>query len=468
MSAHAGIIPRSHILGFILFALGRNGRTIAELEESGRRKLPGDGSQDGYQDMPVWHSRTDLIEYVAEEMKIHRSLWGKRRTSSEFYNAMDQEVAKLRRKKAIVDWNGSRRLGVFRLDPPDQKTDRPTVSTAPVTGQPAHQNRGEDSMKQTFLSILTKGHKDNTYKFALARALLEYCQEYDYTGASKYEIPYTYLASKFLKYYWHQECKFRIKQDYKTKSIPKVIRAIRDTFREHTDGDFNSVDPGKKARAERDILKTVFGNARSKTSLVVPKFQNVVTGKYAEKKNIFYDYDDEKKAIYLKAEAFDFFKSNNGILAGLVLAEWARFLERINGSLPRLVAKIDQDSFERGNLTPFRSAYIKHTDHCFYCSGRLERGYIHVDHFLPWSYIFEDEAWNLVLACQECNCKKSNSLPQLEFQKILIKRNNTYRDRISVLDRSLMLISTRRGWESEIKNHYTNCKEYGFNVIRMP
>jgi len=406
MSAHAGIIPRRPMPGFILFALGKKGRTIAEIERAKGRKLPGDASQEGYRDMAVWHNRTDIIQYVAGELRIHRSLWGKDRTSSEFYNAMDQEVAKLKRKKIIVDWNGSGRLGIFRLDPPDQRIERPAVSIAPADSRPAHQDRGEDDMKQAFLSILKEGRKDNTYKFALARVLLEYCRDGYRSGAGTYTIPYTYLASRFLRYYWHQECKFRIKQDFKTKSTPKVIQAIRNAFGEGAQGDFVGVDEEEKKKAERDILRTVFGNARSKTSLVVPKFQKVMAGQHAEERRIFYDYDDDAKAIYLKAEAFDFFKSNYGILSGAVLAEWAKFLERINGSLPRLVAKIEQDSFERGNLAPFRNAYIKHTDHCFYCSGRLEHGCIHVDHFLPWSYIFEDEAWNLVLSCQECNCKK--------------------------------------------------------------
>jgi len=470
MSAHAGIIPRKHILGFILFALDRRGSTITEIEKSGGRKLPGDGTQNGYRDMPVWCSRADLIQYVAEELKIHQSLWGKDRTSDEFHSAMDQEITKLRRKKIIAYWNESGRLGVFRLDSPDQRIERPTVSIAPARDQPAHQDTSEDDMKQAFLSILKKGRKANTYKFALARALLQYCNENDRTGASTYRIPYTYLAGRFLRYYWHQECKFRIKQDFQTESTPKAIQAIRNAFGEQAYGDFGDADADKKAEAERDILRTVFGNARSNTSMVVPKFQKVMRGQHAEERRIFYDYDDEKKAIYLKAEAFDFFKSNNGILAGLVLAEWAKFLERINGSLPRLVAKIEQDSFKRRPLIPFRDAYIKHTDHCFYCSGRLERRGrgIQVDHLLPWSYIFEDEAWNLVLSCQECNCKKSNSLPQQEFLDLLIDRNSTYRDRISLLERSLRLISTKRGWESEISNHYATCRDYGFNVINMP
>ena len=302
----------------------------------------------------------------------------------------------------------------------------------------------------------------------LARALLEHCRETPYGSGEACRVPYEYLAGKFLEYYWHQECKFRIKQDFKTKSTPKVVQAIRSTFTGYVPGGFGDVDGDRKDRARRDILNTVFGSAKAKTSLVVPKFQKVMEGSYAVERRVFYDYDDDEKVVTLRPAAFAFFKNNNGLLSRAVLAEWAKFLERINGSLPRLVAKIEQDEARREPLTRFRNAYMPHTDHCFYCCGMLERGDTHVDHFLPWSYIFEDEAWNLVLACSRCNLKKSDSLPQDEFRRELIRRNGSYRDRIGILDSSLRIIDTRLGWEREIQNHYETCQEYGFNVIRMP
>ena len=92
---------------------------------------------------------------------------------------------------------------------------------------------------------------------------------------------------------------------------------------------------------------------------------------------------------------------------------------------------------------------------------------IHVDHFIPWSYIFEDSAWNLVLACQECNCKKSNSLAQPKFLNYLIERNSKYENQIPILKKSLAMLDSGRGWEPEIMRHYNSCKEYGFLQIHM-
>ena len=327
---------------------------------------------------------------------------------------------------------------------------------------------GDGAMKRAFVSILTRGRKANTYKFALARAMLEYCRDAPRGAGGAHRISYEHLARKFRGYYWHQECRFRIKQDFRTRGVPKVISAIRGVSGSDAPADFGALDDRMRGEARDRILRTVFGHARSKTSLVVPKFQKIAEGGYASEHKIFYDYDDDEEVLVLKPGAFAFLRDNGPILSGIVLAEWAKFLEKINGSLPRLVAKTEHAGARRESLARFRRAYAGHSEHCFYCRGRLECGLTHVDHLLPWSYVFEDEAWNLVLACRGCNLRKSDSLPQGGFERELIRRNERYRHRIPLLDRSIGMIDTGLGWRRWIRNHYSTCKEYGFSVTRMP
>ncbi len=109
-------------------------------------------------------------------------------------------------------------------------------------------------MRQAFLSILTKGVKDNTYKFALARAILDHCRE---SNGMKYslEIPYEQLSKKFLQHYWHQECRFKIKQDFHTKSTPKVVQVIRDVFGKNTPGSFAIVKSESSCNFLRSFLR---------------------------------------------------------------------------------------------------------------------------------------------------------------------------------------------------------------------
>lgn len=52
---------------------------------------------------------------------------------------------------------------------------------------------------------------------------------------------------------------------------------------------------------------------------------------------------------------------------------------------------------------------------------------IHVNHFIPWSFIKEDKLWNFVLACPSCNIRKSNKIPGMEYVKLIQNRNDDLR-----------------------------------------
>jgi hypothetical protein len=110
----------------------------------------------------------------------------------------------------------------------------------------------EQQMKHTFVSILTRGKKDNTYKFALARYLLDYSN-----GPTEgLEIPYGDIASAFLRYYWHQECKFRMRQNFQKNKPPSVIRIIREEFgTRYIPDSFRDMPKDTVRRAEKRILE---------------------------------------------------------------------------------------------------------------------------------------------------------------------------------------------------------------------
>lgn len=321
----------------------------------------------------------------------------------------------------------------------------------------------EQQMKNAFLSILTRGRKDNTYKFALARYLLDYSSR----PTESLEIPYDDIASAFLRYYWHQECKFRIRQNFNKERPPSVIRIIREEFGTHYEPKpFKEMPQERVRRAEERIRRKVFGSEEQKTSQVIPRFQNLPSGSSVRSSHIFYEYDDARRVIVLKPDALEFFRKNNIVLLKAVILEWAKFLEKIN-TLPKLVAKIEGDQMRRRPLGRFLMVF-KDLRHCFYCNCRLQKGDVHVDHFIPWSYIFDDEAWNLVLSCSRCNLKKRDSLAQEEFLRELIRRNSDYYERISALKKSLDELDSGRGWERDLRHNYSNCLEYGFTVAKLP
>lgn len=89
---------------------------------------------------------------------------------------------------------------------------------------------------------------------------------------------------------------------------------------------------------------------------------------------------------------------------------------------------------------------------------------MHVDHFIPWSYIFEDEIWNLVLACEDCNKNKRDSLYPSNFIEKILGRNTKNYNVIEGMSKSLARLDPELNWKKEIHRQYQSCKDQGFIV----
>lgn len=76
----------------------------------------------------------------------------------------------------------------------------------------------------------------------------------------------------------------------------------------------------------------------------------------------------------------------------------------------------------RQSLNDFKQILMSHGHSvCFYCMKPLKQ--IHVDHFIPWSYIQNDVLWNFVLACPTCNKSKNNRMAKVDYLYALVARN---------------------------------------------
>ena len=319
-----------------------------------------------------------------------------------------------------------------------------------------------------FFNIITRGKKSNTYKFALARSILEFVKENEtriqknIDDGKDTSIDYSVFADDFLRYYWYQE-KSKIPQNYNADDPPHAIQILKKMFQDHSQPEnFNMVPEVVKEKAKNKILQKVFGKEHSKTSQVVPRFQNISVGKKTAKKETFYKNDEENKRIMINSNAMRFFTHYRILLEKFVVLEWAKFLDGIKSS-PGIVSKIEDPEFDRKSLKPQEKILKKYSDTCFYCNAPLEGLIVHVDHFIPFSYIFENELWNLVLACSECNLNKSDSLPA-DFKNKLIEQKNKFGSDPD-LHKSLKNLGNESGWEKEMERIYRNCLEYGFTEI---
>jgi hypothetical protein len=318
-----------------------------------------------------------------------------------------------------------------------------------------------------FRAIIRRGKKANTYKFVLARSILEFIKDNELEIKKNIEndvdthINYSKFADYFLKFYWRQQ-KSKIPQNHNTDSIPNAVKTLKNLFDRYPQPEkFDMVPEELKSNAKNEILKGVFGTGTN--SQVIPKFQNIPSGNKSKKKETFYKNDPKSKQIMVNPNAMQFFIYYRDLLDTFVILELAKFLDKIKSS-PGIVSKIEEPEFDRTTLKTHERVLKRSFKNCFYCDEKLNGLITHVDHFIPFSYIFENKYWNLVLSCSKCNLNKSDSLAK-DFKRELIDRNNQFRENIGKLNLDLKKLDVD-DWEKEFEMIYRNCLQYGFTEIK--
>ena len=321
--------------------------------------------------------------------------------------------------------------------------------------------------RDSFIGAITsRGAKNNTYKFALARFLLDHCNGPDPSTKVRYEE----IGRAFFKYYWLQECKSRLRQGPE-KQTPRVISIIRKRFPEpiypQSFAEISSEKPHEIAECVKEITKRCFND-------VIPRFQKTS----GEERRIFYTYfaksyhdaADNRKVdpgggILLNPAAISFLRENYVPLYKAVMLEWIRFLERIN-DVPNLVRKVEGSTPGIRNQAALRGPLEEIDSICFYCSkdlrgGGTAKGKTHVDHVIPYDYIGDTEMWNAVLACSTCNCTKLDRLPQCHYVEKLIRRNREN----GASNRKLRDSLARLRSADDVRWHYENAQRHGYPIL---
>ena len=479
------MFPCEEIYPSVVDALLCKGRTIDEIEASERKGKvqQGDRSQYKLRDKRVWHSKRSVEEHVAKRLKLHPTIWGPDRRSNDFQDAVSAAIDRLREDDKIADWAGGRRLNIYRLadghglERPSRgmsAAERP--AGAPETRWRSGPYTDEDHM-QMFMRILDQGAKDGTYKFALARALVELCGERDAGSARPREISYKELAERFLRYYWRQECVFHIRQSFQAKPESLVVRGMRGKWGDRgIRDDFDRLDARDKEEVCEQILCNAFGSARSRKGIVVPRFQKIKVGPCVEEIQMFYEWDDSEKRITVRDDAFKFLQSHRLILQSAVTHKWARYLERTNGGLPNLIAKVEcvggLPARNSARMREARRALYRDGAECFYCRCTLDRRAMRLDHVIPWSFIFDDPLWNLVPSCTACSGRKGNALPDCDAYERLVRRNEEYAKGPEAacakkFAESLDSLGPGGEWKRTMRCLYQACKDHEFTVMEV-
>ena len=291
------------------------------------------------------------------------------------------------------------------------------------------QHLTEDELWSLFNYTFSESSKKrSTYKFGLIKSILD--NLFNISNKLDYSLYISYqdLFAKFAENYWNLIVKYQLKQmiSSTTSSLTKLEQIFNNAILKDPklkDIPFESIN----SKTKKSIINQVSIECR----------KNVLGALYTDLGSSLYSFNIAGEGIIINAYAFNFMLKYKIDLEKLNYYAWAKFLEKINdkNKLIQVISKLESATPQRTDLSLFRDVLYKEfeEDTCFYCGKKLLNdsgsNLIHVDHFIPWSFIKEDKLWNFVLSCPTCNERKNNRLPPPTCLSKIQQRNSILQKR---------------------------------------
>ena len=285
-----------------------------------------------------------------------------------------------------------------------------------------------NSYIQDWLNIIENMSNDNTYKLAWGRAIIEIAYSLeevkDINVISFYDI-----AHKMIKYYWNQSFFFNLKQSANTNKPPVLVQQVQLLINKYIELSSSTIPVWfDKAEYILEADYTFYNKiinkcAKTLTENVSWRFM------YINQQTLpLYILNKENLTITLTKEQIILLKEYSFVLSQLLNYKWAQLLERYNHS-PKIASKvkgISDNTIKRNNLTKYKNVLLQYTNYQpidFYTGEVLDENDISLDHVIPWSFMYSDDIWNLVITSKSNNSSKSNSVPTQEIIDKLKQRN---------------------------------------------
>lgn len=110
-----------------------------------------------------------------------------------------------------------------------------------------------------------------------------------------------------------------------------------------------------------------------------------------------------------------FFEDNYVTISGWIEMKKVRYLQGRNPGVPGIIYKLAPENDKQRKLKYVRELWNAILDisqvYDIYTHNPFIRNKFDVDHFVPWSFIANDELWNLIPMDSSLNSGKSNNLP---------------------------------------------------------
>ena len=285
-----------------------------------------------------------------------------------------------------------------------------------------------------WLNIVENMNNDNTYKLAWGRAILE-CISFDKCYAeneNKVFVKFEDIAECMIKYYWNQMFFFKLKQS--PLKVPVVCQETQKLIDEYIVKTNSTIpkwfDEAKKSLDEYNYLKVVSKVVKTLHENVAWRF------KYVNKKTLdIYEIDKTRNLVVIEYFAALELKDYSIVLSKILNYKWAQLLEKFNFA-PKITTKVNgispldsrtRTKINRNKLIKYRTQLLKEFEdgHIidFYSGEELSIDDVSIDHVIPWSFMYSDDIWNLVVTSKSNNTIKSNSIPSQEMIEKLKERN---------------------------------------------
>lgn len=123
-----------------------------------------------------------------------------------------------------------------------------------------------------------------------------------------------------------------------------------------------------------------------------------------------------KKEIYFQKDWIEMIRDNTVSILGWIQYEKVKWLQNNNPEVPGLVYKLAPMDEKMRKLNKVRKLWEGIIDLCevkdvFTGDAVVPKQY-EVNHFIPWSFVMNDELWNLMPMDSSLNSVKSNRLPK--------------------------------------------------------
>lgn len=269
---------------------------------------------------------------------------------------------------------------------------------------------------------------ENSYKLAWGRSLIELCHSFE-CDDNFVSFTFDQISENFLKYFWNQTYFFKFYQGpAKTKPI---IQQITEEMIEWYQKSEESTMPVWFDQAKITFLKNE-KLYRQKLRKISKAMSHDVAWRFTiidnEHVNL-YDLDLHNQVVSFTQDQVKSIKDHAFVLSQLINYRWAQLLEKFNQS-PRIASKVkgmSDEQLRRNSLAKFKQALLKQFPdgivRDFYTDEILDPNDISIDHVIPWSFMYSDDIWNLVITSKSRNSSKSNSKTTVEFIEKLKTRN---------------------------------------------